>query len=298
MEILELLGVFANLTGIGETELSDKLKTNSEGEKLDEANVKQVLNEAFGAKFKSISEQQHARGSKEKGKFFESEIKKHTGLDSDKIGIDLIKQIPIKIENAGGEGLTIDNVAENEIVKNFVKEKVQNAVQLSTTELSNKVEVLTGKLKAQEQKENKNIILNSALSVLDKHKAILGKDGNKDSKRVKTIEILLSQQAYKIENNVPIPVDSEGNQLLHPTTYNPISFEEQVKELNPFGFHEIDPNTSSPSPKTQQLNSSAGATKSKFENREQYLAYQNNPSVSYEDKKAATADWKASQTKE
>ena len=304
MKLLEILGVIANLAGISEAELSDKLTANSEGENLDKTTVETALNEVFGAKLKSVSEQQYNRGLKEKGKSLESDLKKHFAFESNSIGVDLVKEIvaaresEVRSEKGDKDVLTAENVGENPIVKEFVKSKVQTAVQTATSELTNEVETLTTELKTQKQKENKSVILNSALELLEKNKAILGKDNKKDPKRIRTIEILLSQHNYKVEDGKPIPVDSEGNQLLHPTTYNPITFEEQIKELNPFGFHEIDPSNSSPSPKTKTPTGSGDSPKSEFKNREEFLAFQNDPNKSYEDKKKAAESWKASQATE
>ncbi len=294
--MLEHLEVLASLTGISKTELEAKLKENaSEDGALNKDTVSNVLKESFSTKFKSVSESQYNRGLREKGEEIERFVKDNYELTGAK-GTDLIKELVSTREQAirdekGGEGdkITKETASSHPIVVELLQERT-NALK---SKFDTEIEGYKTTIAESKERELKRTVYGKAQSFLLASKAIItDSEGKVDSKKWKTLKILLDQENFKMdENGDPVPVDAKGNRL-EDANFNKVSFEDHVKSLNPFGFHEFDPKHSGAG---GQTGGGAGGGKNRFKNVEEYRAFIKDRSKTKEEIKAAQQDWKQQQ---
>jgi len=284
--MLKFLELLARLTGIATTELEAQLKANaSEDGTLDKATVTKVLNDAFSDKFKKVGEEQLKRGKREKAEALEKEISDKYGVTGAK-GIDLVKLAVEKAKPAAKtDELTKENALENEIVKDL-QEELRTALKGKYEET---ITSLQTQIKDQAQKNHRAKVLGTAKDFYLKNKAKITTDGVLDARKWKTLEVLITQQKYKEVDGVLQLIDEKGNRV-NDEFHEPIKFEDHLKELNPFGFHEFDPDKKGAEPGGKKGGAGGAGGSGKFSHiktKEDLVEYITNRDTKKEDRVAA-----------
>ncbi len=136
---------------------------------------------------------------------FEKELKESFGIDSDKVGVELITEI-IEVKTPKGEALTDETVKKHktyldlkESVANQVKEAVKAEKQLHETYKSQV-----------ERKETITAVKNEALKIFNEAKVVLPKDAAKAEKLKNLFLKEIEAGNYRIDNGKVILLNEKG----------------------------------------------------------------------------------------
>lgn len=255
MQVLELLEVFASLTGKSQQELKTAL-TKADSEDLkDKAEIEQAIKTAFGEKLQSVSQSQYSRGLKEKATTIEKTLKDKYGIETGATVEERIEALIVDVQgkaasNNQGEGakeLTIDELRKLDLVKQIISEEAK-----ALNEKLSETENAFSAFKRETSNAQKAAILKKKIAEsMVKINARLGEDEETKAKRLQFFSDSLASNldAFKLnEQGEVVPVGADGNQITD-QFHNPVTFLDFVKERNPYGVHQHDPSKGSPSPK-------------------------------------------------
>lgn len=264
MEITELLEGLASFTTKAPQEFIGSLKTEN-GEWKPIGDIRAAVEAAITEKLQSVGTDQYKRGEREKAQKLEGWAKSKFGFQSTEVGEQFweslvtdqvgkveptIKEVPVE------KDVTFDQIKEREDIKEWLQSSVQTAVAGLTEERDNAINSFAEYKKAQSFQLLKSLVDRKALETLQASKAILGEDEETQSKRINAFYRMIDYGRYKLNEagDDVIVVDESGNQAKD-KHFNPITFESDIKELNPYGFHTQDTSKRSQSPNTQTQSS-------------------------------------------
>lgn len=240
----KLLEVLARLTGKSLKELQENLlKPDSEDFTDDfDSQIESMVN----LKIKSVSENQLKRGHREKAEEIERLIKGKFGIEEGLVGEQLIDKVyEISQEKKNVEPSELD---EAKIKAHPVFQDAINNLKASHKEALGKVQSDFDNYKNGIETDKFVTFLHSqAERVLNESKANLGDKPEVIAKRLKFFTSGLDPKHFKAEgegeNRKIIVLGPDGNPK-QDANFNDISFEDYIKDLNPYGFHEHDPGKS------------------------------------------------------
>lgn len=286
MNVTELGGLFASLTGKSEEELRnqlDQIMQDAEDDDTAKSGVSKFLEDAFSAKFKSISEQQLNRGIRESREALERKLKSQYELTTNAKGEELIAQI-VELERQAAAKQASTNLEElsadqlkglpqvQEMVKPWVSkyEQVQQEFESFKTNLS----------KQQRASQVREAIRREFISL----NPILPTDEAKKQKAIEAFVNSFNPEQFDIADTGEIkPLGSNGNPL-QDDKYNEVRLSDFVKANNYFDVHRQDPTKASPQPNAAAPAQGQSGT---FQSRSELLKFMNDPNVPTAKKKAA-----------
>lgn len=290
MTILEFAQLFASVTGKSETEVIAALKKNAEGDELKgKTEIESYLKGLIVSKIQSVSSDQQKRGRKEALEGLEREIKTEFGFQSNAIGKDLIKELvtaqvaAAKPTSGQPDGeWTREKLSALPIVQELITEGKQEA----GTKYSDLQAEYNNFKQTQQTQQLKSLARQHGIDALDKHKAILGEKEDRKRRLDFFFDALPYDNLKLVEKDGKpqiVVLDSNGH-TQQDDFGNPISYEQFVKQRNPYGFHKYDPNQNSPSPQPGGGSPSGGGTPMNFKSDAEFYAYLSDPKISRENK--------------
>lgn len=293
MNVQELGGLFASLTGKSEEEISSALnqiaQDATENETDPKEGVAKFLEDAFAAKFRSISEQQLNRGIRESRESLEKKLRQKYEISSSAKGEDLIDQIVEAQRQAAAasastnlEELSADQLKGLPQVQEMVKPWVSKYEQAQAEFEQFK----TGIQQREHASKVRQAIRNEFLSL----NPILPSDETKKQKAIDAFVQSFNPQQFAVTETGSIKPLGENGNPLQDDKYNEVRLTDFVRANNYFDVHKADPSKASPqpSPSGPQAVSANGLT---FANRNEMLKYMNDPSVPTDKKRAALEAW-------
>jgi len=293
MNVQELGGLFASLTGKSEEEISSALnqiaQDATENETDPKEGVAKFLEDAFSAKFRSISEQQLNRGIRESRESLEKKLRQKYEISSSAKGEDLIDQIVEAQRQAAAasastnlEELSADQLKGLPQVQEMVKPWVSKYEQAQAEFEQFK----TGIQQREHASKVRQAIRNEFLSL----NPILPSDETKKQKAIDAFVQSFNPQQFAVSETGSIKPLGENGNPLQDDKYNEVRLTDFVRANNYFDVHKADPSKASPqpSPSGPQAVSANGLT---FANRNEMLKYMNDPSVPTDKKRAALEAW-------
>ena len=293
MNVQELGGLFASLTGKSEEEISGALnqiaQDATENETDPKEGVAKFLEDAFSAKFRSISEQQLNRGIRESRESLEKKLRQKYEISSSAKGEDLIDQIVEAQRQAAAasastnlEELSADQLKGLPQVQEMVKPWVSKYEQAQAEFEQFK----TGIQQREHASKVRQAIRNEFLSL----NPILPSDETKKQKAIDAFVQSFNPQQFAVTETGSIKPLGENGNPLQDDKYNEVRLTDFVRANNYFDVHKADPSKASPqpSPSGPQAVSANGLT---FANRNEMLKYMNDPSVPTDKKRAALEAW-------
>lgn len=280
MTVLELTEVIADLTNTAASEVSANLKANAEGDELKpKAEIENYLKGLFGNKFQEVAKTNLGRAKKEVLSEFEKKLTEQFGVESTAKGLDLVQAIVSakSQEAAQAAGVKLDELKEIDLLKlPTVQNIVRGKLQEKDTQLT--------ELQKQLQQIETDRVNTAKREILQREwlglNPILAKDETTRQRQIggflKTVDLdrfkLVEQNGIRTLQ----PLNSEGEQLLNPQTFNPISLHDRIREIDLFGFHQQNPNNGSPSPVSAQGGAPNGSSKlPTFQSRNDLMRYVN-----------------------
>lgn len=293
MNVQELGGLFASLTGKSEEEISSALnqiaQDATENETDPKEGVAKFLEDAFSAKFRSISEQQLNRGIRESRESLEKKLRQKYEISSSAKGEDLIDQIVEAQRQAAAasastnlEELSADQLKGLPQVQEMVKPWVSKYEQAQAEFEQFK----SGIQQREHASKVRQAIRNEFLSL----NPILPSDETKKQKAIDAFVQSFNPQQFAVTETGSIKPLGENGNPLQDDKYNEVRLTDFVRANNYFDVHKADPSKASPqpSPSGPQAVSANGLT---FANRNEMLKYMNDPSVPTDKKRAALEAW-------
>ena len=293
MNVQELGGLFASLTGKSEEEISSALnqiaQDATENDTDPKEGVAKFLEDAFSAKFRSISEQQLNRGIRESRESLEKKLRQKYEISSSAKGEDLIDQIVEAQRQAAAasastnlEELSADQLKGLPQVQEMVKPWVSKYEQAQAEFEQFK----TGIQQREHASKVRQAIRNEFLSL----NPILPSDETKKQKAIDAFVQSFNPQQFAVTESGSIKPLGENGNPLQDDKYNEVRLTDFVRANNYFDVHKADPSKASPqpSPSGPQAVSANGLT---FANRNEMLKYMNDPSVPTDKKRAALEAW-------
>jgi len=293
MNVQELGGLFASLTGKSEEEISSALNQIAQDATENETEPKEAiakfLEDAFSAKFRSISEQQLNRGIRESRESLEKKLRQKYEISSSAKGEDLIDQIVEAQRQAAAasastnlEELSADQLKGLPQVQEMVKPWVSKYEQAQAEFEQFK----TGIQQREHASKVRQAIRNEFLSL----NPILPSDETKKQKAIDAFVQSFNPQQFAVSETGSIKPLGENGNPLQDDKYNEVRLTDFVRANNYFDVHKADPTKASPqpSPAGAQAVSANGLT---FANRNEMLKYMNDPSVPTDKKRAALEAW-------
>lgn len=293
MNVQELGGLFASLTGKSEEEISSALnqiaQDATENETDPKEGVAKFLEDAFAAKFRSISEQQLNRGIRESRESLEKKLRQKYEISSSAKGEDLIDQIVEAQRQAAAasastnlEELSADQLKGLPQVQEMVKPWVSKYEQAQAEFEQFK----SGIQQREHASKVRQAIRNEFLSL----NPILPSDETKKQKAIDAFVQSFNPQQFAVTETGSIKPLGENGNPLQDDKYNEVRLTDFVRANNYFDVHKADPSKASPqpSPSGPQAVSANGLT---FANRNEMLKYMNDPSVPTDKKRAALEAW-------
>jgi hypothetical protein len=244
VNITDLGGLFADLTGKSEAEILDALKNpdNPEGFRAKEE-VENVLRDAFSAKFKDISSQQLGRAKRETMTAFEKQLREKFELDSNAQGVELVEELLNSKVKAAVDQAGKKEISEGEIKNHPLFQQAIEALRNEKQSLAQEFEQFKTSISEREHQNKVYKALRKELTALN---PILPK--GKEEMAVDLFLKTFNPKEFKVsENGNVIPVDQDG-QPKTDANYNPLKLGDIVRQNLIFDVHKQDPNNSSPSP--------------------------------------------------
>lgn len=241
----------ARLTGKTAVELESDL-FNVDGEEITqkEGAIKSI-DAAFSQKFTAIKDESHGRGLRKSMETVETWVKsKGYTPESEVKGTDLLEAWAATLQKSeGGKGskLTAEELEQNQIAQEWLSAKAKALKE----GYEQKIGTLNEQLTRAQQKSLRARVQREALGVLESSNWIAGEDEDTRKRRVDTIFRLLEYNHLKEDESGALVVLDDSGNVRKDATFNPVSFGDYVKEVNPFGFHKFDPEKKSPSPNPQ-----------------------------------------------
>jgi len=299
MNVSDFGGLFASLTGKSEEEITSKLNQIAQDAEENDGDPKegvaQFLEDAFSAKFRSISEQQLNRGIRESRESLEKKLKTKYEINSSAKGEDLIDQIvEAQRQSAAAsastklEELSADQLKGLPQVQEMVKPWVSKYEQAQS-----EFEQFKNDIQSREHSSKvKQAIRNEFLSL----NPILPADETKKQKAIEAFVNSFNPSQFAVTETGSIKPLGESGNTLQDDKYNEVRLTDFVRANNYFDVHKADPTKASPQPAPKGAPSqSSGSTQ--FANRAELHKFMNDPSIPTDKKRAAYEAWNASQTK-
>lgn len=303
LNYLELIGKLINVPS---QELIANLTKNGEGNELiEEAEVKTFLENAFSNKINTVGTDNLKRGKREALTALEKSIRSKFNVSSQAQGIDLVDLVvnsQLEAAKAGNnptnppktDNLTLESIKKLPIYQSLV-DSIKNPFEERYFNLEKeyntfKTEQLTNQKRA--------IAYKMATQILDKHKAILG-EGETRNKRVNFFNnsIPLDRlQISEVEGKPQVTVlDANGNKMVD-RYQTPISYEQFIKDLNPYGFHKHDPSKSGTGGEGG-IGGGTGGSSTVFKTDAEFLQHINSSKMTPAERQQALKDYQASKQK-
>lgn len=242
----------ARLTGKKAVELKSEL-FNVDGEEITQKDsAGKFIAGLFHRKFESIKDENYGWGQRTANLAIEEYVKsKGFTPESDIKGTtDLLEAWAATLQKSeGGKGskLTTEELEQNQIAQEWLSQKAKALKDGYEA----KIGTLNEQLTQAQQKSLKDRVQREALGVLESSNWIAGEDEDTRRRRVDTIFRLLEYNHLKEDEGGALVVLDDSGNVRKDATFNPVSFGDYVKEVNPFGFHKFDPGKQSPSPNPQ-----------------------------------------------
>ena len=303
--ILELCGKLSNKS---QSELLNQLtKGESQTELLPENELKPILLEMLSGKINEVGQNNLKRGTREALTNLEKTARTKFNSTSTAQGVDLIESIVnsqveafkagFKPEGGGTpDEITIESVKKLPFYPTLVDE-IKNPFETRYSELETEYNTFkTGQLTNQK----KAVVYKLAEQILERNKAILG-EGDDRIKRVNFFNnsIPLDRlQLSEVDGKTKVVVlDSSGIQMVDPYQ-TPISYEQFIKDLNPYGFHKHDPNRSGTGGDRGLGGGTGGSSSGKWKTESEFVSYIQSPNLTDEQRQAAYKEFQDSNKKE
>jgi len=171
---------------------------------------------------------------------FEKELKTKLGIESDKVGVDLVSEI-IEAKTPKGEGLTEEQVKKHKAyldLNESIQGKVKEAVKAKETEFETyKAQVERGK--------SLSVVKQRALTLFESYKPILSADAAKAAKQKEMFLNQFEQGNYRMDGERVIMLNADGTDKTDPHG-NRVEFDSYVKETasSLYDFQATDPKDS------------------------------------------------------
>ena len=299
MNVSNFGGLFASLTGKSEEEITSKLNQIAQDAEENDGDPKegvaQFLEDAFSAKFRSISEQQLNRGIRESRESLEKKLKTKYEINSSAKGEDLIDQIVEAQRQAAAasastklEELSVDQLKGlpqvQEMVKPWVSkyEQAQSEFEQFKSDIQNREHAS----KVRQAIRNEFLLLNP----------ILPADETKKQKAIDAFVNSFNPSQFAVTETGSIKPLGESGNPLQDDKYNEVRLTDFVRANNYFDVHKADPTKASPQPAPKGAPSQSNGS-TQFANRAELHKFMNDPSIPTDKKRAAYEAWNASQTK-
>lgn len=257
----------ARLTGKKAVELKSELFDANGEEITQKESAVEAIASLFNRKFTAIKDENHGKGLRKAMQTVEDYVKsKGFTPETEMQGTDLIDAWAATLQKSeGGKGskLTPEELEQNQIAQEWLSAKAKALKEGYEA----KIGTLTEQLTQAQQKSLRARVQREALAVLESSNWIAGEDDDTRKRRVDTIFRLLEYNHLKEDESGALVVLDDSGNVRKDATFNPVSFGDYVKEVNPFGFHKFDPGKNSPSPNPQP--GKPGDTKPKIVIRDQ-----------------------------
>lgn len=233
-DLLEFLSKTLNLDESGVTALF-----NADGSPKDDSLQKMLdLDKSRVMKLqKGKLDEGYNKAKKEVLTQFETDVKTKFGIDSDKVGVDLVSEI-IETKTPKGDAITDEQVKKHRAyldLQESIPLKIKDAVKDSETKFNNyKTQVERGQsLSAVKQK---------ALTIFESLKPILSTDPNKAANQKEVFLKLFDAGNYRIENERIIMLNADGTDKTDEHA-NRVDFDKFVKDAATglYDFQQTDP---------------------------------------------------------
>ena len=258
----------ARLTGKKALDLEQELFEVNGEETAQKETAPAAIAGLFNQKFTAIKDENHGKGLRKAMETVETYVKSKGFADGgDLQGTELLEAWAATLQKSkdgkGSKQLTAEELEADQIAQEWLNAKVKAMKEAHDKKLG----TLTEQLTAAQQKSLRARVQREALAVLDAAQWVAGEDEATRQKRIDTVFRLLEYNHLQEDDKGSlIVVDDTGNPRKD-ATFNPVSFTDYIKEVNPFGFHQFDPNKNSPSPNPQP--GKPGDTKPKIVIRDQ-----------------------------
>jgi len=238
----------ARLTGKKALELESEIFDVNGEESTQKEGAVEAIASLFNRKFTAIKDENHGKGLRKAMETVEAYVKsKGFTPDGDLQGTDLIDAWAAtlqKSKDGKGKELNPDELEQNQIAQEWLNAKVKALKEAH----DQKIGTLTEQLTQAQQKSLRSRVQREALAVLDGSQWIAGEDEPTRTKRINTVFQLLDYNHLREDDNGNIVVVDDSGNVRKDATFNPVSFTDYIKDVNPFGFHKFDPQKNSPSP--------------------------------------------------
>ena len=305
--MLNYLDLIGKVTNVPKTELIAKLTKNGEGtELIEETEAKAYIETILSNKINTVGTDNLKRGKREGLSNLEKSIREKFNFTSTAQGIDLIESVvsnQLETLKAGlkpeqsesGDEITIEKIKSLPIYQTLVDE-IKNPFETRYSELETeynnfKTDHLTN--------QKKSVAYKLATEILDRHKAILG-EGDARNKRLNFFNNSIPLERIQLSEvdgkpNIVI-LDSNGNKMVD-KYQTPITYEQFIKDLNPYGFHKHDPDRTGTGG-DGGIGGGTGGSGSKWKNDGEFMTYINDPKLTPDQRNAALKEFQESKKKE
>lgn len=171
---------------------------------------------------------------------FEKELKEKFGVDSDKVGVELVETI-IEAKTPKGDAITEEQVKKHKAyldLNESINTRVKEAVKAKETEFNNyKTQV--------ERNQSLSVVKQKALTLFESYKPILSSDPVKASNQKEAFLRQFEQGNYRLDGERIIMLNPDGTDKTDAHA-NRIEFETFVKETaaSLYDFQATDPKSS------------------------------------------------------
>lgn len=185
---------------------------------------------------KAAKDEAHGRGTREAMAKLEKQLKEKFGVESTKVGIELIEEVLAEQVKAVGKGDPA-KMTEEQLLKLPAVAALNDKLVKATTELTaattKATELEQFKIQA-EQREFQSTIVTEALSKFKSLNPALPSDAAKAEKQTNLFKKAILDGKYKVEEvdgkKVIFPVDADGNYMTN-THKARITFDDHVKAI-------------------------------------------------------------------
>ena len=218
-------GKIAELFKDGETELSEQQQTEILN-KILEIDAQRVENIKKSVDKKDAFQDGFKKAKSEVFKDFEKELKEKFGLESDKMGLELVEElVSKKSEGSQGGDLTEDAIKRSKVFQDM-ESNLKNQITTVKTEYETKINEIQDGYKAEQTFSN---VSQKALQIFNGLNPILPQNKTVADNQVKFFVNTLKDFKFDVQDERIVVMDKDGK-VLEDGHGNSRSFEDIVKE--------------------------------------------------------------------